>query len=218
MTMLHEPHPDDERIAAFADADPDALADDALATHAAACERCAAVVADLRSLRVALSGLPDLAPPRSLQLVPPVAATRQPEPSGWAAMLRRLTAPAMALAVVLILVGAVGSTGSLLRSASTGAGGSTGRMAEEQQMAAPSAAASIGDAGREFASSPTPTAVAPKVPTNDGTTSLGALDRGTGSPGGLPYGWFLGAGVILLAGAFLVRASTLRSDGLRRGP
>lgn len=240
--MLRDPHPDDERLAAVAGAEPEALADPTLSAHVAACERCTGLVAELRSLRVALAELPDVAPPRPLQLVPPVELEAAPGPAGWAGLLRRLTAPAMALAVVLILVGAVGSTGSLLRSAATDAGGVTaealsgGGQGAAAPSAAASAASSILDARGDYAAQPTPTAVPPKVPTSGGITGSvnggasdqgasdqgasdrGASDRETPGPGtqgqgsGLPYGWFLGAGVVLLAGAFLVRARTARSQ------
>ena len=74
MTMLHPVHPDDERLAALAGDDPEATGDGPLAEHLAGCERCAGLVADLRSLRAGLAELPDLRPSRPIQLLPPVPA------------------------------------------------------------------------------------------------------------------------------------------------
>ena len=104
MTMPH-PHPDDERLAAYAGADPDAMADASLASHLTTCDRCRPLVDELSLLRGALAALPDLAPSRPLRLIPPVSA---PAASGMGSWLRRLTAPAMAAGAALILVGAVG--------------------------------------------------------------------------------------------------------------
>jgi hypothetical protein len=110
MTMQNLPHPDDERLAAYAGGDPDALADGTLAAHLSACDRCRPLVDELSLLRGALAELPDLAPSRPLRLIPPVPAA--PDRGSW---LRRLTAPAMAAGAGLILVGAigVGATGAI---------------------------------------------------------------------------------------------------------
>jgi anti-sigma factor RsiW len=107
MTMQNSPHPDDERLAAYAGADSDALADSSLASHITACDRCRPLVDELSLLRSALAELPDLAPSRPLRLIPPVwdAASPAAGPRSW---LRRLTAPAMAAGAALVLVGAVG--------------------------------------------------------------------------------------------------------------
>jgi anti-sigma factor RsiW len=107
MTMQNSPHPDDERLAAYAGADSDALADSSLASHITACDRCRPLVDELSLLRSALADLPDLAPSRPLRLIPPVwdAASPAAGPRSW---LRRLTAPAMAAGAALVLVGAVG--------------------------------------------------------------------------------------------------------------
>lgn len=107
MTMQNSPHPDDERLAAYAGGDSDALADSALGLHITACDRCRPLVDELSLLRSALAELPDLAPSRPLLLIPPVwdAATPAAGPRSW---LRRLTAPAMAAGATLVLVGAIG--------------------------------------------------------------------------------------------------------------
>ena len=98
------PHPDDERLAAYAGGDADATADASLAAHITACDRCRPLVDELTILRGALAELPDLAPSRALRLIPPVPAPAASR-GGW---LRRLTAPAMAAGAGLVLVGAIG--------------------------------------------------------------------------------------------------------------
>ncbi len=107
MTMQNSPHPDDERLAAYASGDSDALADSSLASHLTACDRCRPLVDELSLLHAALAELPDLAPSRPLRLIPPVPSAAVPAagPGSW---LRRLTAPAMAAGVGLFLVGAIG--------------------------------------------------------------------------------------------------------------
>jgi anti-sigma factor RsiW len=107
MTMQNTPHPDDERLAAYAGGDSDALADSSLVAHLSACDRCRPIVDELSLLRGALAELPDLAPSRPLRLIPPVwdAALPASGPRSW---LRRLTAPAMAAGAGLVLIGAVG--------------------------------------------------------------------------------------------------------------
>jgi hypothetical protein len=111
MTMQNLPHPDDERLAAYAGGDSDVLTDRGLAAHLTACDRCRPLVDELSLLRGALAELPDLAPSRPLRLIPPVPAPAVARGS-W---LRRLTAPAMAAGAGLILVGAigVGATGAI---------------------------------------------------------------------------------------------------------
>jgi hypothetical protein len=121
MTMQHESHPHDERLAALAGADPEVTSDRSLREHVAGCDRCSAVVQDLALLRSALAELPDLQPSRPLRLLPPVAAPLARR-RGALGLLRRLSAPALAASVGLILVGAVGSSG-ILEGFSMGAAG-----------------------------------------------------------------------------------------------
>jgi hypothetical protein len=135
MTMQHQIHPDDERLAALAGGDADATADAGLRAHVAACGRCGPMVADLEQLRAALAELPDIVPSRRLQLVPPVPVERQ-RAGGW---LRRIAAPMMAAGVVLVAAATVGGSG-VLSSMSLSAGGAA---------AAPSAAASAGSSAAE---------------------------------------------------------------------
>jgi hypothetical protein len=111
MTMHDTPHPDDERLAAYAGGDRDALDDASLASHVATCGRCGPMVDELSFLVGSLAELPDLAPSRPLRLIPPVWDAAPPASArSW---LRRLTAPAMAAGAALFLVGIVGigSTG-----------------------------------------------------------------------------------------------------------
>lgn len=112
MTMHDSSHPDDDRLAAYASADREAVSDRELVAHLASCERCRPIVDELSLLRDALALLPDVAPSRPLRLIPPV-----PEPaarrSGALDWLRRLAAPAMAAGAGLVLVGVVGVSGLL---------------------------------------------------------------------------------------------------------
>lgn len=111
MTMPH-PHPDDERLAAYAGGDPDLLGDAALVAHLNTCDRCRELVDQLAMLRGALGELPDVAPHRPLRLIPPVPAPAGAAAGSW---LRRLTAPAMAAGAAMILVGGIGigATGAI---------------------------------------------------------------------------------------------------------
>jgi len=206
-------HPDDERLAALAGAEPEAAGDGRLSAHVSACRRCRQLVDELREMRAALAELPDIDPPRPLQLLPPAPATHSP--SGWLALLRRLTAPAMAAAVVLIAVGAFGSAAPFLSGASAGAAptlvgdlGSTvdgGR--QEAAASAPAAAPSQvikGGAGGGGARVPTGSDAYHAVTTPG---PVPAAQQPGEQPSSLtpPFGWFLGAGVILLAASFLAR-------------
>jgi anti-sigma factor RsiW len=110
MTMQNALHPDDERLAAYAGGDADALGDRELVEHIAACDRCHPIVDELSQLRTALAALPDLVPSRPLRLIPPVAAPAS-RGSGRLEWLRRLAAPAMAAGAGLVLIGAVGASG-----------------------------------------------------------------------------------------------------------
>jgi len=136
MTMQHQIHPDDERLAALAGGDADATADAGLRAHVSGCDRCGLMVADLQQLRSALAELPDLVPSRRLQLVPPVPPVASPPSGGW---LRRLAAPLMATGVVLVAAATVGGSGAL-----SGLGSFAGGAA-----AAPSAASSAGSSAGE---------------------------------------------------------------------
>jgi hypothetical protein len=105
MTMHSPQHPDDELLAAFADGE-----ESGPAAHVRACDRCTALVGDLRMLRTSLATLPDVAPPRPLRFLPPVEASAAP--GGFAVLVRRLFAPAMVAGAALVLVGSVGMAAS----------------------------------------------------------------------------------------------------------
>ncbi|HET6379608.1 MAG TPA: hypothetical protein VFH63_01040 [candidate division Zixibacteria bacterium] len=110
MTMQHDVHPHDERLAALAGNDPDVAGDAVLRAHVDSCDRCGPMVADLARLQAALAELPDLVPSRPIQLLPPVPEpVRTGAPGGG--RLRRLWAPVMAVGAGLALVGAVGLSG-----------------------------------------------------------------------------------------------------------
>ena len=118
--MQHDNHPRDERLAALAGGDPEVADDQALRAHVSSCDRCTALVDELATLRAALAELPDLAPSRRLQLVPPVP---EPTPAGGGPLrwLRTLAAPAMLAGAGLALVGGIGLGGTVLGGAASGA-------------------------------------------------------------------------------------------------
>jgi len=111
MSMTTRAHPDPERLAALAGADPDALSDRNLSAHLADCAACDRQVRDLTALRTALSELPDLVPSRPLRLLPPVSEPQAA--AGWRIAFRRAFAPLAVAGMVLLLVGGVGATGAL---------------------------------------------------------------------------------------------------------
>jgi len=214
MDMFDTHHPDDELLASLADGD-DAGASAEVHAHVAACDRCRAVVAELEQLQAALAELPDVAPPRPLRLVPPVAEQRHR--GSWLMRLRSLTAPVMTLAAVMIVVGAVGTAAPLASSGSAGvatdrlAGGAAvpaASAAQEQAAASPSGKAYAG-AVNDAAATPTeaPEPVFGPVTSPAQTPEVGQLrlasNQGRGPTG---FEWLLGAGVLLLAAAFTIRA------------
>jgi hypothetical protein len=164
MTMQHQTHPDDERLAALAGDDPEVASDAPLRAHVDSCDRCGEVVRELGSLRAALAELPDLVPSRPLQLLPPVAEPKAAR-GGW---LRRLAGPAMAAGFVLVVVGAIGSSGFSLSMGSAGAA----PVQQDLGGAAPSAAA--GEGGSESTSSDSERPTAPGVLDGHGATSRAA--------------------------------------------
>ncbi|HYM51904.1 MAG TPA: hypothetical protein VEW45_00275 [Candidatus Dormibacteraeota bacterium] len=229
MTMQHESHPHDERLAALAGADPQATDDRALRDHVTACDRCRAVVDDLALLRSALAELPDLRPSRPLQLLPPVAAPARPR-AGLLGRLRRLSMPALAAGAALILVGAFGSTGVVenlgsaagalysnvgadLEGAGASAEGASAATPEatalrglggnDSAASAPPAASSAGEPGILTPEAETPTFMA--APTREGDDE-GALSV-TSDPFSGRLAWLvvLGLGVVLAVGSLLLR-------------
>lgn len=163
-------HPDDESLAAFAGADPDAADDASLSQHISSCERCTSVIGDLRGLRAALAVLPDpdLLPPRPLRLLPPVPEPRPTFADRVAAVVRRAFAPALTAGAALALVGTVGTTGfaeNLLggQAAAPAAApaieepaASARELAATEDAGAPDASAAAGAPGFEAAAGVTP--------------------------------------------------------------
>lgn len=161
--MLNTNHPDDEQLSSLAAGDTDTRDDAALASHVSACDRCAGLVRDLDLLRIELSNLPDLVPPRPLRLLPAVDV----EPVGavdrlgqWA---RRLFAPALTAGAVLAMVGVVGtalpamdgmasSGGADSEGAAASASNDFGRTLNSEASSAPESAASAAQEALPFAS------------------------------------------------------------------
>jgi hypothetical protein len=231
MTMQHESHPHDERLAALAGADPEATGDRSLREHVAGCDQCRATVDDLSRLRSALAELPDLRPSRPLRLVPPVA-----EPvvrrGGALGLLRRLSAPALAAGLVLILVGTVGGSGILEGLAGMGASAGAPMFENVGDNLGPEPQASTGEEsatasdsalnpdlgaysaspgtirGQASGASPTPKgAPAGEEPTDEGRDGDVSELTATSDPfdGRLPWFLMLGAGIALASGALLLR-------------
>jgi hypothetical protein len=136
--MLNQNHPDDERLSALASRETDATADTALTAHVSSCDRCTEVVDELGALRIALADLPDLRPPRPLQLVPPaeVSVLAADRVGGWA---RRFFAPVLASGAALALVGVIGTAAPALNNMASGP--QVGAPAQEQAGAQASAPA-----------------------------------------------------------------------------
>ena len=136
MTMHDAFHPDDERLAAYAGGDADALSDRELIAHLTTCNRCQPMVDELSMLRGALAALPDIAPSRPLRLIPPVPAPAAPRgrPLEW---LRRLAAPAMAAGAGLVLIGAFGVSGVVTQLGGTAAGAPTKEVSASNGVLAP---------------------------------------------------------------------------------
>lgn len=142
--MMNTNHPDDELLAAFAGADPDATGDPALSEHLASCDRCATTVADLRSVSSALGALPDLAPHRPLRFLPPVGEPRPTFADRLGGVVRGIFAPALTAGAALVLVGAVGTFGPSMGAPSAGGGDSGDALSRAAMEAAESAAAAPG--------------------------------------------------------------------------
>jgi hypothetical protein len=175
MTMHNAFHPEDERLAAYAGGDRDALSDRELAAHLAACDRCRPIVDELTLLRDALAVLPDVAPSRPLRFIPPAAAPTARR-VGALDRLRRLAAPAMAAGAGLVLIGAVGASGVV-----TELGASFGSLAGGK-AAQPEAAASAPSGA------PVPVAGGSPVVASGSATDGSAYDRSSVPPRSLGSG------------------------------
>jgi anti-sigma factor RsiW len=230
MTMDPMTHPDDARLAALADNEPEARTDAALVAHVGDCTQCSTVVAELRALQTALSELPDLAPSRPLRLLPPVTEPEVPR-AGLFRTVRRLAAPALAMGLVLIVVGAVGSAGSLM-GGTAGAAPVMGELASGAARAAagshepsPSASgrysgdtaspASIPGALHGASASPQPSSLEPKSAATPSPTAADLRE----SRGNLPeQGGSLYPLILLLGTALAVSAAVVMIVGRVRVP
>ena len=219
--MTPDQHPHDERLAALAGGDRDALDDAALRSHVADCVRCRQVSDELAALRVALSQLPDLAPPPgfrawdSRSALTPLAAARPSVGARLAETMRRVLAPAMLAGASLALVGAVGLSGFL--EGTQGAGGAAGGAqeavpgagdfsAEPQRAAGEQPDDGAEGEGVGAARSPAAAAVGTQ---SEGRTLAGedsqlAFDGETSPDRGL-WVLMLSGGLVLLVGGFLLR-------------
>jgi len=226
MTMHDAPHPDDERLAAYAGGDADALADRSLVDHLAVCDRCRPMAEELSLLRSALAALPDLAPSRPLRLIPPVPAPTAPR-AGRLEWLRRLAAPAMAAGAGLVLVGAIGSIGTsgiVADLSSKGAGGTSlqeGSASDGAKVPAlgggsPTVAPSIVGDGMYSGSSPEPRSQGSASPSSSsaGASEAPSPSAANGVPGpvtpaspGQPWQTLLIAGFALFGIAASLRYS-----------
>lgn len=130
--MLNTNHPADERLSALASGDTDAVADAPLTTHVSACDRCAATVDELATLRANLASLPDLFPARQLRLVPEVTGGAD-RLGTW---VRRVFGPAMAAGAALALVGMVGTAAPSFQAASPAGGTDTEAAVDHQRASA----------------------------------------------------------------------------------
>jgi hypothetical protein len=134
--MLIPNHPHDERLAALASREPDALSDASLGAHVSSCARCTEVIDELAVVRSALAELPDIQPSRPLRFVPAVDEAPAPMSDrlgGWA---RRFFAPVLASGAALALVGAIGTAGpSLSGQSQSGAQPETGDVAQSEPAA-----------------------------------------------------------------------------------
>jgi hypothetical protein len=235
MTMPPAAHPDPERLAALAGDDAQARADSALLDHVASCADCDRQVAEMASLRVALAQLPDLAPSRPLQLVPPVAA---PSPTGWRVAVRRAFAPVAVAGMVLFLIGGVGATGALGPADAQRLFVLPFQQAAGPDPAAPAVTDDGGEAaGGEDGGSQRPESEGVPPTTNSGVDGLGPSPRpsaffGEEAPAEEPNaprgedldagttvtsGWVLvaGVGLALLLLAFLLRFAPNRGSAPR---
>lgn len=173
--MLIPNHPQDERLSALASGDPEAVAEATLSAHVAECQRCAAVVDDLRVLTSSLAALPDLRPHRPLRLLPEVveAPSRADRLGGWA---RRFFAPALTAGAALAMVGLVGTTAPALNGMAASGG------AAPEELSAQDAGA--GDGGGGAAQSAAPGAAgAESAPSAD--AYAGAVDAASPTSGRL---------------------------------
>lgn len=204
--MLIPNHPDDERLSALAEADPEAVGDEGLTSHIASCTRCAGLVDELGMLRASLAELPDLRPSRPLRLLPEVA--EEPAVAGPADRLadfvRRLFGPALTAGAAIAMIGLVGTTvgptmdqlfqnvGTTMSAVGERAGDAGG--IESFESAAPAMGPGDGAAGQDFES-------------DDGATTNGSEELAYREPPAerSPWPMVLFTGVAIVIGALMLR-------------
>ena len=200
--MQNSNHPDDELLAAMAGGDLEAHADQALRDHVAHCAACRSMTEELSALQLALAELPDLAPPRPLRLLPPVA---EPRSGGMRRWLRTLAGPAMAAGAGLVVVGAVGLYGLTGQLASGGA-------APQEAMSSQDGRAGEGDSA---ATPPAADQSNPGVPNDEAEEGAAFGPFATLVDTDTPFPWLALAltGVALLAAGALLRFVILPRAG-----
>ena len=226
MTMPN--HPDDERLAALAGADPDATGDRELRAHVAACPRCGELTTDLTRLLAALAELPDIAPAHVLRFDLPPESAAVPRSAARAAgggapaggfldTLRRALVPAMVAGAALALVGAVGTSGYLDGAMTGGEVGLPAAVPEAAEMDSSSGGSGSGqDGGGTQVAIPyatTPNDTAELLSATDGASRTG--EGGDRAAGGAQPLWLvrLVGGVTIVAGALVLRATLRRPAG-----
>ncbi len=223
--MLNQKHPDDERLSALASRDTDATDDATLSAHVTSCDRCTELVNELGVLRAALADLPDLAPPRPLQLVPPVGAF-EPAADRVGVWVRRFFGPILASGAALALVGVIGTAAPALQTFAPSAGGAPGDMEIAAPTASAASEAAAGGGGDTFAESSGSAQRDQEAQASDGSSLLHATDelaaampsaasvadgadRDFGSdalqPDRPPWPMVLFAGIAVMIGAVLAR-------------
>lgn len=228
MTMPN--HPDDERLAALAGADPEATGDPELRAHVAACPQCRELTADLRQLRAALAELPDIAPAHLPRFELPREAAAVPAPAarataggasrgGFMENLRRALVPAMVAGAALALVGAVGTSGYLDSLAQGGAAGLPVAVPEAADMDSSAGGSGAGeDGGGGSTAAAIPFATTPEDTSEilaSGTDEARSERSGEGhdpAAGGAEPLWIvlLVGGVAIVAGALVLRGTLRR--------
>ena len=213
--MLIPNHPGDELLSALAAHDPDAVADATLTTHVTTCDRCTTLVDELGALRTAMAELPDVAPSRPLQLLPPVEPVHAADRlGGWA---RRFFAPVLAAGVALAMVGTIGTAAPALDGAASGPGPDSGSIGAQEFAAASDASdgdtfggtiAQESSEPRSAGSTAVPAAaegLATDQASLDESSGEGEASRLAITPERSPWPMVLFAGVALIVAAALMR-------------
>ncbi len=203
--MLIPNHPGDERLSALAFGDADAVADETLVAHVAACDRCTEITNELGALGASLAELPDVAPARPLRLLP---EADEPRPDRLGAWARRIFGPVMAAGAALALVGMVGTVAPSLSSSAAG------DAASQWEAPGGQASAEGGAGGVETLSSDGQTRTnaggeednaAPESPTDEAAEFAGIDSLADASAERSPWPMVLFTGIALVIAAALLR-------------